>query len=262
MQPVEIALVLFVPVSFLLMLAIERFIKAREFPDVPGWHWVGWGVFIFSGVVNATLPEALPMEWLRAHRLLDLAAWPLWQQCVAGYLVIMFCTYWWHRVTHRFDLLWRAFHQLHHAPRHLNIYAANLFHPLDLALYVLLPALIGFFVLGLDALAVLILGSLGALVAFVQHWNVRTPAWLVLLMQRPEAHCVHHQRGLHAFNYSDLPLWDWLFGTYLSPATWNGATGFAEPADTRYAAMLGFADANAAELGAARRAQETQPASR
>ena len=36
--------------------------------------------------------------------------------------------------------------------------------------------------------------------------NVRTPQWLGYLVQRPESHSVHHQRGVHAYNYSDLPL--------------------------------------------------------
>ena len=49
------------------------------------------------------------------------------------------------------------------------------------------------------------------------HWNVSTPAWLGYLIQRPESHCVHHQHGLHRYNYADLPVWDMLFGTFRNP---------------------------------------------
>ena len=36
-----------------------------------------------------------------------------------------------------------------------------------------------------------------------------------------------------------------LFGTYKNPESWAGETGFDEPADRRYGAMLGFVDVNA-----------------
>lgn len=42
--------------------------------------------------------------------------------------------------------------------------------------------------------------------AFFQHANIRTPQWLGYIIQRPESHGVHHQRGVHRYNYSDLPL--------------------------------------------------------
>ena len=34
---------------------------------------------------------------------------------------------------------------------------------------------------------------------------------------RPEAHCIHHQRGVHAYNYGNIPLWDVVFGTLPQP---------------------------------------------
>jgi sterol desaturase/sphingolipid hydroxylase (fatty acid hydroxylase superfamily) len=78
---------------------------------------------------------------------------------------------------------------------------------------------------------------------------VRTPQWIGYLFQRPESHCIHHQRGLHRYNYSDFPFWDILFGTFRNPKTWEGETGFDEPADSRYGAMLAFVDVNAPVIG-------------
>jgi sterol desaturase/sphingolipid hydroxylase (fatty acid hydroxylase superfamily) len=168
---------------------------------------------------------------------------------VIGQLVVTLTTYIWHRVTHEVHFLWRGFHQMHHAPRHLNIYAANCIHPADLAVYIVVPLLIALFVLGVDPLAAVIVANLGAFNAFFQHWNVRTPQWVGYFFQRPESHCIHHERGLHRYNYSDLPLWDIVFGTFRNPATWQGETGFDEPADGRYAAMLAFVDVNAPRMG-------------
>jgi sterol desaturase/sphingolipid hydroxylase (fatty acid hydroxylase superfamily) len=78
------------------------------------------------------------------------------------------------------------------------------------------------------------------------HWNVRTPWWLGFLVQRPESHCVHHQAGLHAWNYADLPLWDALFGTLRNPRRWDGSCGFGE-SEHRLGAMLLGVDVTAGE---------------
>jgi sterol desaturase/sphingolipid hydroxylase (fatty acid hydroxylase superfamily) len=43
--------------------------------------------------------------------------------------------------------------------------------------------------------------------------------WLGSVFQRPESHCVHHQEGVHSFNYSDLPLWDMLLGVNVNAGT-------------------------------------------
>jgi sterol desaturase/sphingolipid hydroxylase (fatty acid hydroxylase superfamily) len=99
-------------------------------------------------------------------------------------------------------------------------------------------------VLGLDPRAAAIVGALGALNGMIQHVNLRTPRWLAVLCQRPEAHCLHHERGVHARNYSDLPLWDWLFGTFENPGEFAGEVGFDPPADRRVGAMLAFRDVN------------------
>ena len=67
---------------------------------------------------------------------------------------------------------------------------------------------------------------------------MRTPHWLGYLIQRPESHCVHHQRGRHRNNYSDLPLWDMLFGTFENPRAQPGPCGFAQEAEQQLGPML------------------------
>ncbi len=64
---------------------------------------------------------------------------------------------------------------------------------------------------------------------------------LVWLVQRPESHALHHARGIHRWNYSDLPLWDLAFGTCRNPAdTGPAEAGFHDGASARLAAMLAF----------------------
>ncbi|MEZ5589272.1 MAG: hypothetical protein R3F53_00560 [Gammaproteobacteria bacterium] len=53
---------------------------------------------------------------------------------------------------------------------------------------------------------------------------------------------IHHQYDLHTFNYSDLPIWDRLFGTYRDTTEFTNRCGFPEGAEQRLPAMLAFKD--------------------
>jgi hypothetical protein len=86
--------------------------------------------------------------------------------------------------------------------------------------------------------AAVIAGTISTGLAIFQHANLKTPAWLGYLVARPESHARHHERGVHARNYSDLPLWDILFGTFDNPETWQGLAGFYSGASRRLGALL------------------------
>jgi sterol desaturase/sphingolipid hydroxylase (fatty acid hydroxylase superfamily) len=53
---------------------------------------------------------------------------------------------------------------------------------------------------------------------------------------------VHHAKGVHAYNYSDLPLFDILFGTFKNPSRYVSETGFYQGASERISDMLLFKD--------------------
>ena len=146
--------------------------------------------------------------------------------------------------------MWRLFHQIHHAPQRVDMSGAALFHPFESIVFFALAAVITTLMLGLDPVAAALTGYIAAFYGYFQHMNVRTPQWLGYLIQRPEAHCVHHQRDVHAYNYGDLPIWDILLGTFRNPATFEGDTGFDQPASGRLVAMLAFVDVNEQAAGA------------
>jgi hypothetical protein len=79
------------------------------------------------------------------------------------------------------------------------------------------------------------------------HWNVRTPNWAGDFIQRPEEHILHHQRGVHAGNYSDWPFWDKAFGTYRAPVEEPIQVGFATAGFLDPLKMLAFIDVNASD---------------
>jgi len=148
-------------------------------------------------------------------------------------------------------VLQRAYHRfpLHHAPQRLDIPGAVLFTPLDVIINVATVFTMMVFVLGLDAVAAAIVGYVATFYGLFQHLNLRTPRWLGYLIQRPESHGVHHRRGFHAYNYSDLPVWDMLWGTFRNPAEFHGDVGFELAESRRIGAMLVGRDVNAATLG-------------
>jgi sterol desaturase/sphingolipid hydroxylase (fatty acid hydroxylase superfamily) len=159
--------------------------------------------------------------------------------------VITFVYYWWHRVRHHSPLLWRVVHQVHHSPQRIEIITSFYKHPVEIVVNGVLSSAILYLGLGLSpgsAAGAVALSGLGEL---VYHWNVATPYWLGFVFQRPESHCVHHQEGVHSFNYSDLPVWDMLFGTFRNPRRFDARCGLGDANERRLGALLAGVDVTA-----------------
>ena len=58
------------------------------------------------------------------------------------------------------------------------------------------------------------------------------------MRQRPESHNLHHERGVHARNYGDLPLFDMIFGTFANPRAADNQVGFYDGGSARVREML------------------------
>jgi sterol desaturase/sphingolipid hydroxylase (fatty acid hydroxylase superfamily) len=202
----------------------------------------GWRV---RALVVTVLTFGLSLEvgelWgsvLGGQSLVNGAALGTWGGALAGILVYELVHYWYHRAAHRFDWLWRSAHQMHHSPESLEALGAYYSHPLDTVLFTTWAALVFFPVLGLSPEAGAVAAAFLSFNAAFQHANIRTPRWLGYVIQRPESHGIHHERGVHAFNYSDLPLWDIAFGTFRNPGVWEGETGFYRGGSSRLVDML------------------------
>jgi sterol desaturase/sphingolipid hydroxylase (fatty acid hydroxylase superfamily) len=230
-----------VTATAVLMIAVELLVRARPWPTVRGW----WPRALALNAVQFGTAWVAGTTW--ELWLADVRPWSADELGVAGgalvgYVVITFVYYWWHRWRHEVPLLWRWLHQIHHSPTRIEVITSFYKHPLEILANSWLSTLILYVVVGVGpeacALAVLITG----LAELFYHWNVRTPYWLGFLVQRPESHCVHHERGLHAYNYADLPLWDLLFGTLRNPRRWDARCGFGEEEEQRLGAMLAGRD--------------------
>jgi sterol desaturase/sphingolipid hydroxylase (fatty acid hydroxylase superfamily) len=232
------------PLTYFAMLAVEVRWPARTFPPRRGWRWLGVVFLLGLGSAGVVVPLLLPLDWVAAHRWMDGRGLGVAGGTLAGYVVLSALAYAYHRTTHAVPLLWQATHQIHHSPQRVDISGSALFHPIEMVVQVLLQLFVTVIVLGLDPLAAALTGYVAAFYGMFQHWNVHTPRWLGVLIQRPEAHCEHHRKGVHAHNYGDLPVWDILLGTFRNPATFEGECGFEPPADRRLLAMLALQDVN------------------
>ena len=249
MDAVELTFLLLTPATYFVMLAVEFVVPARSFPPRPGWQWIGIAFLLLSMAIGNALPLFLPVDWMAEHRWYDGTGLGVVGGAIVGFVVLELTVYAWHRSVHTFGPMWRAFHQIHHSPQRVDIPGALLFHPLETAAYTLIPLFITVIVLGLDPLAAALTGYLFTFYGLFQHWNIRTPQWLGYFIQRPESHCVHHRMGVHFYNFSDLPLWDIVFGTFRNPKQYLGECGFEGGGDRRMGAMLAFEDVNASLYG-------------
>ena len=164
--------------------------------------------------------------------------WPAPLAGLVAYLSITFVFYWWHRWRHTIRPLWLVLHQVHHSPQRIETITSFYKHPLEILTNACIMGSLHFMLLGVEVEAAawsLIYASIGE---YLYHMNISTPHWWGYFFQRPEMHRIHHMRGHHRQNFSDLPLWDMLFGTYHNPRRSEAHCGFADDGEVKLASLL------------------------
>jgi sterol desaturase/sphingolipid hydroxylase (fatty acid hydroxylase superfamily) len=229
---------LLMPVTFVAFLILERVAPGRALPRVRGWLLKGLVFFVVVAAINGIVP-ALAMQALGGHTIFHLQA----LGTLAGAAIVILANdlagYWIHRGLHTSERVWRWTHQMHHSAERLDMAGAAFFHPLDVLAQQVLPSVVISAIFGVTPLAAALAGFSSFFFGVSPHLNVRTPAWLGYVFQRPEMHAVHHQRGVHAYNYGMLALSDLLFGTWRNPPSFPaGDFGFWDGASTKLGSML------------------------
>lgn len=236
----ETIITLLVPLTFVSMLVIERVFPARALPRVRFWLLKGIAFFIATAAI-ASIPPAVFAGLLAPYAPIHLDDLPLPLAGLIAYLATDLVTYGFHRLQHNWPWLWRWTHQMHHSAERVDVAGAAIIHPLELLLTSAIGTIIAV-VLGVTPAAAAFAGFLGGFAAMFTHLNIRTPRWLGYVIQRPEAHSVHHARGVHAYNYGTFMLWDIALGTFRNPATFTGPAGFWDGASHKLVAMLAGRD--------------------
>ncbi len=168
---------------------------------------LGWAVVVpLSAAASHWAPAWRPswlMGWLGLG--FDLLLLDLW-------------IYWWHRLNHRWPLLWR-FHEVHHLDEFLDASSALRFHWGEVLLSAFVRAVV-IFVAGMPLASVVIFETLLAVAVMFHHSNLSLPPAferaLSLVIVTPSIHWVHHhaRRADTDSNYSTvLSLWDRVFGS-------------------------------------------------
>jgi sterol desaturase/sphingolipid hydroxylase (fatty acid hydroxylase superfamily) len=143
----------------------------------------------------------------------------VWIEIIMVILILDFCIWLQHLLTHKIEFLWRI-HRVHHSDTEMDISTAIRFHPIEIALSMALK--IGLvYILGADPLSVLIFEILLNGSSIFNHANINIPnrfdKILRFLIVTPDMHRIHHSsdRIEHDTNFGfALSIWDHMFRTY------------------------------------------------
>ena len=191
-------------------------------------RWVtNWSISILNSVTTYVMALALPALAIGAAinaeanglGLLNRAGLEGWVEILIVVLFFDFAIWLQHLITHKIPILWRL-HRVHHSDRDFDVTTAIRFHPVEIALSMLLK--IGLvYLIGPSALGILIFEVILNGTAMFNHANLKLPLWLDgflrLIIVTPDMHMVHHSdmREEHDTNYGfALVIWDRLFRTY------------------------------------------------
>lgn len=215
---------------FSILALLETALPRRERKQTRKARWVtNWAITIANTVTLNALAIALP--FLAVGAAIDASAmgWglfnsiglPLALEILLTILILDFAIWLQHLITHKVPLLWRL-HRVHHADVDIDVTTAIRFHPLEIALSMLIK--IGLvYLLGPAAIAVILFEIILNGTAMFNHANIKLPLPVDAIVRRvlvtPDMHRVHHSvhRHEHDSNYGfSLSIWDKLFGTYIA----------------------------------------------
>lgn len=214
---------------FALFAGLEAVLPRRKRTQPRRTRWVtNWAISLLDTVTLRLLAFGLPLLAVGAAvdagrqgwGLFNQIALPGWLELFLAIAIFDFAIWLQHLITHKIPLLWRL-HRVHHADRDIDVTTAIRFHPIEIALSMLLK--IGLvYLLGPSALAIVLFEILLNGTAMFNHANIRLPLGLDrvvrLILVTPDMHRVHHSihRSEHDSNYGfALSIWDRLFGTYV-----------------------------------------------
>lgn len=215
---------------FTLFAVIEALAPRRPRVQSRAQRWsTNWLMTIFNTLTLRAMAFGLPLLAVGAALdagqngwgLFNQIAAPLWLETLLAILIFDFAIWAQHLVTHKIPVLWRL-HRVHHADRDIDVTTAIRFHPVEIALSMLLK--IGLvYLLGPSALAIILFEIILNGTAMFNHANMRLPLGLDAALRRvlvtPDMHRVHHSvhRCEHDSNYGfSLSIWDRMFGTYIA----------------------------------------------
>jgi sterol desaturase/sphingolipid hydroxylase (fatty acid hydroxylase superfamily) len=197
--------------------------RARDFPRLRRWPSnlavVALGALLLRLLFPVAAVGVAALVEARGFGLLQWIAGPAWLEAALAIVALDGVIYAQHVAFHRVPALWRL-HRMHHTDLDLDVTTALRFHPIEIALSMLLKCA-AVAVLGAAPLAVVLFEIVLNGIAMFNHANVRLASRVDRILRRvlvtPDMHRVHHSvlpaetNSNYGFN---LPWWDRWFGTY------------------------------------------------
>lgn len=218
---------------FLILAFIETLLPRRKRYQTRTSRWLtNIGLVVIDSATIRLMAVIMPVMAVaaaadasaRGWGLLGVVDWPIWVEAILAILILDFIIWAQHLITHKIPLLWRL-HRVHHADRDMDVTTAVRFHPIEIALSMLLK--IGVvYALGPSAITVIFFEILLNGTAMFNHANINIPRKLDqvlrVILVTPDMHRVHNSvhRQEHDSNYGfSLSIWDRMFGTYVAQPT-------------------------------------------
>ena len=110
--------VVFIPLEMLFPLHKERTFRATTPSDL-GFYFLSTFLPPFVLLIPVTVAAYFAFKVVPAGWRAEVASWPIWLRALAAFVVGDLGFYWGHRWAHRFPLLWRFSHSVHHDPKHV-----------------------------------------------------------------------------------------------------------------------------------------------
>jgi sterol desaturase/sphingolipid hydroxylase (fatty acid hydroxylase superfamily) len=185
-----------------------------------------------TGIIDQTVGAALPFiggAWLyyvvwKHFAILHLRAESPWT-LAAAFVGADFCYYWWHRASHRCNILW-AGHVVHHQSEDYNLSTALRQNPITSLTSI--PFYLPLAVIGIPLVPFVGMKSLMILYQFWIHTQlIRKLGPLEVVLNTPSHHRVHHGMDPQYVdrNYAGaFIVWDRFFGTFepeVAPPTYG-----------------------------------------
>ena len=236
---------LFIIFATVLFFTIERIWPGRELPNVKGWYFRAVLINLAQLIITLSLGK-IWLDIFNQDSVLHLSEldFPFVEGFI-GWFVGTFIFYWWHRLRHAKGF-WQIFHQIHHSPSRIEVLTSFYKHPVEIFVNSCISAIILFPILGCSLIGTFWYNFFAATGEYFYHTNYRSPKWLRYFIQTPELHSIHHQLDVHNYNFSDIPIWDRIFGTYKDATEFTTKCGFNKNKEKRLIDMLFFKDVNSA----------------
>lgn len=156
-----------------------------------------------------------------------------------GLLLLDCGDYFYHRLSHKSNLIWR-FHKIHHSDMDMDSTTAFRFHPFD-NIGLIMTEMTTAFIFGYGTETIVVYFLIYLPLLFMQHTNLKFPNWFEktfeYIFATANFHRIHHSYPQHLTdsNYGAVfSFWDRLFGTYKQVSPEQLQLGLEDTQDDRY----------------------------